>query len=82
MRPRCSHPAETPPPHNTHTPKPKPKKVTPPSALYYQQRVEYTFPEPVTLAPAKLDGDEWTKVCDWKIGMDKNETNVNVSNSP
>lgn len=58
------------PPHTPNptliTPPPKnnPKKtVTPPSALYYQQRVEYTFPEPVTLAAAKLNGkDGWTKV--------------------
>lgn len=53
------HPPITPPPTHNHT-----KTVTPPSALYYQQRVEYTFPEPVTLAPAKLGGDNdgWTKV--------------------
>ncbi|KAM3568891.1 hypothetical protein VYU27_008996 [Nannochloropsis oceanica] len=34
---------------------------TSPESLYKQQRVEYTFPVPVTLAPVQRDGNGWTK---------------------
>lgn len=44
----------------------------PPSSLYDQQRVEYTFPEAVSLAAAKPEGDGnngWTKVRAWILWM-------------